>query len=92
LIKYPVLIFWIVSDFKKKHYLSQALWLTPAILATQEAEIKRVVVLGQPRQKVHKIPSQLIKKQGAVVHAFHPSYKEGINRRIIVQPTLPSWA
>jgi hypothetical protein len=26
-------------------------WLTPVILATQEAEIRRIMVLSQPRQK-----------------------------------------
>jgi hypothetical protein len=30
----------------------------PIILATCEAEIKRIIVLGQPRQKAHKSPSQ----------------------------------
>jgi hypothetical protein len=30
---------------------------TPVILATLEAEIKRITVQDQPRQKVHKIPS-----------------------------------
>jgi hypothetical protein len=29
-------------------------WLTPVIPATQEAEIRRIAVLNQPRQIVHK--------------------------------------
>jgi hypothetical protein len=33
-------------------------WLMPAIPATQEVEIRRIVVLGQPRQKVSETPSQ----------------------------------
>jgi hypothetical protein len=37
------------------------LWLTPAILSTQEAEIRRIMIQGQLRQKVHKIPYQPIK-------------------------------
>jgi hypothetical protein len=36
-------------------------WLTPVILATWEAEIRRIMVRGQPRQKVGKTPSQPIK-------------------------------
>jgi hypothetical protein len=32
-------------------------WLTPAILATQEAEIRRIMVRSQPRQ-ISKNPSQ----------------------------------
>jgi hypothetical protein len=33
---------------------SQVLQLTSVILATREAEIRRIVVPGQPRQKVHE--------------------------------------
>jgi hypothetical protein len=33
-------------------------WLIPVILATWEAKIERIVVPGQPRQKVCKTPSQ----------------------------------
>jgi hypothetical protein len=29
-------------------------WLTPVILAIQEAEIRRIMVQSQPRQIVHK--------------------------------------
>jgi cobalamin biosynthesis protein CbiG len=37
----------------------------PVILATQEAEIRRIVVQGQPRQKkVHQIPLSTEKKMG----------------------------
>jgi hypothetical protein len=35
-------------------------WLTPVILATWEAEISKIVVWGQPRQKFPKTPSQPI--------------------------------
>jgi hypothetical protein len=33
-------------------------WLTPVILATQEAEIRRIAVRGQPRQIVFEILSR----------------------------------
>jgi hypothetical protein len=33
-------------------------WLTPAILATREAEIRKIMVQSQPRQIVHKTLSQ----------------------------------
>jgi hypothetical protein len=39
------------------------LWLTPIILATQEAEIKRIVVQSQLGQIVHEILSQKKKKK-----------------------------
>jgi hypothetical protein len=35
-----------------------ALWLTSIILATQEAEIRRIMVQRQPRRIVHEILSQ----------------------------------
>jgi hypothetical protein len=34
-------------------------WLTPIILIIWETEIRRIVVPGQPRQKVCKTPSHL---------------------------------
>jgi hypothetical protein len=33
-------------------------WLAPIILATQEAEIRRIVAQSQPRQIVHKTLSR----------------------------------
>jgi hypothetical protein len=40
---------------------SQVWLLRPVISVTWEVEIGRIMVWGQPRQKVHKIPSQPIK-------------------------------
>jgi hypothetical protein len=37
-----------------KNKLSRVLVLTPIILATQEAEIRRITVQNQPRQIVHE--------------------------------------
>jgi hypothetical protein len=40
----------------------QAIWLTPIILATLEAEIRKILVQGQLRQKVSETPSQQIRR------------------------------
>jgi hypothetical protein len=37
-----------------KRYLTGHWWLTPVILATQEAEIMRIVVQSQPREIVRE--------------------------------------
>jgi hypothetical protein len=59
--------------------------VTPIILATYEAETGRISILGQPGQKVHKTPSQLMKKKlGMVTHACHPSCVGSV-KRIVVQ-------
>jgi hypothetical protein len=42
-----------------KTYISLACHLKPDIPATQEAEIKRILVQGQSRQNILKTPSQL---------------------------------
>jgi hypothetical protein len=39
-------------------FLKIAWWLMPVIPATLEAEIERIIVQGQLRQKVGKLPSQ----------------------------------
>jgi hypothetical protein len=44
-----------------KKFLSQALWLTPEVLAPWEIEIGRIEVQDQPQQKVSKSPSQPLK-------------------------------
>jgi hypothetical protein len=33
-------------------------WLTPVVLATWEAEIRKTMAQGQPKEIVHEIPSQ----------------------------------
>jgi hypothetical protein len=43
------------------------------ILAIWEVEIRKIMVRGQPRQKVHENPSQW-KKAGVVAQACYPSY------------------
>jgi hypothetical protein len=53
-------------------------WLTPVILATQEADIRRITVWSQPRQIVHetlsqKAPSQ--KSTGGVAQGVDPEFK-----------------
>jgi hypothetical protein len=53
--------------------------LTPVILATQEAEIRRIKVQSQPGQIVHKTLSQKKKKSqkrsGGVAQAVGPESK-----------------
>jgi hypothetical protein len=58
--------------------MRQAWWLIPVILATQEAQIRRIKVQSQVRQKV-----ALINKS-----AYYPSDMGGINKKIMVQPSL----
>jgi hypothetical protein len=43
---------------RKKKFLARCWWLTPVILAAQEAEIRRITVQSQPRQIVYKTLSQ----------------------------------
>jgi hypothetical protein len=47
----------IPSSLKKKYTFGH-LWLAPVMLATQEAEIRKISVQSQPRPKVHKTQSQ----------------------------------
>jgi hypothetical protein len=42
----------------KKEKTTGCWWLMPIILATQEAEIRRITVQNQPLQIVHQILSQ----------------------------------
>jgi hypothetical protein len=60
-------------------------WLTPVILTTtQEAEIRRIVVRGQPRQIVHetlsrKNPSQ--KRGDGVTQGVGPEFKPQYSKK-----------
>jgi hypothetical protein len=58
-------------------------WLRIGILATLEAEIRKIAVGGQSRQKVCKTSSQTI-KTGVVVHTCHPSCAGNINKSFTV--------
>jgi hypothetical protein len=52
----------------------------PVILATWEAKIRRIIVQGQPRQKVHKTSSQPIKAGRGDMHLssqLHETCKQG---------------
>jgi hypothetical protein len=46
--------------FIEKYKISQAWWLGPVILATQEVKLWRIAIQGQSRQKVVKTTSQPI--------------------------------
>jgi hypothetical protein len=48
-------------------FLAGCWWLTPVILATQEAEIQRIAIQSQPRQIIHKtISKKIYHKKGLV--------------------------
>jgi hypothetical protein len=51
----------LITATKKTKRLGQVWWLTSAILATQEAEIGRVMIQSHPRQKFtrHHLSQQL---------------------------------
>jgi hypothetical protein len=63
-------------------------WPTLVILATREAEIGRIMVQAQPRDKVCKTTSQSISWEWCCTPICHPSYAESINWRIVVQASL----
>jgi hypothetical protein len=55
--------------YKKRSQQTGGQWLTPVILATQEAEIRRITVRRQPKQIVHEtlsVSKTPITKKGLV--------------------------
>jgi hypothetical protein len=61
-------------------------WLKPIILATREAEIGRITVGGQARQKVHKISFQPMTGHSGMT--CYPTYTGSTNRRTMVWASL----
>jgi hypothetical protein len=57
--------------------------LVPVIPATQEAEIRRITVQGQPGEKGQKDVIS-ISKPSMEAHACDPSYAKGLSRRIMI--------
>jgi hypothetical protein len=61
-----------------KCFLSRHPWLTPEILATQEAVIRKTAVRSQPRQTVHETLSWKKlsqKRSGGVTQGVGPEFK-----------------
>jgi hypothetical protein len=52
------------NPWQKSKARARCWWLPPVILATQEAEIRRITVQGQPGQIVHKTLSRKNTKKG----------------------------
>jgi hypothetical protein len=62
----------------QNHTPARCQWLRPVIPATQEAEIRKIVVQSQPGQIVHKTLSQKTpspKRTGGVAQGIGPEFK-----------------
>jgi hypothetical protein len=68
----PSLGYTVIPHLKKKKKLLSMI-AHACILAIQEPESRRIVVQGQPKQKVSETPILTNKKVGIVVCACHPS-------------------
>jgi hypothetical protein len=84
----------LVRDVSRGFSLAQILctgqvqWLTPVIIATQEAAIGNMVVPGQPKQNICKTPSQTVAGHSGA--HFHPQpHREA---QIEGSQSRPAWA
>jgi hypothetical protein len=71
-------------------------WLTPVILATQEAEIRRIKIWSQPGQTVHetlpqKYPTQNRAGRGAQVVECLPSKCEALGSNLSTAKNKKIW-
>jgi hypothetical protein len=55
-------------------------WLTPVILATQEVEIRRIMVRSQPQASSLQDPSQK-KRAGRVAQGVGPEFKPQYHKK-----------
>jgi hypothetical protein len=72
------------NSLKTGKDIARRWWLTPVILATQEAEIRRITVRSQPRQIVLETLSQknpLHKRAGGVAQGVSPEFKSQYHKK-----------
>jgi hypothetical protein len=68
----------------KNKNLARHQWLMPVILATQEAEIRRIAIQSQPGQIVQRTRSQKNlpeKRAGGVVQGVGPEFKPQYHKK-----------
>jgi hypothetical protein len=59
-------------------------WLTTVVLASQEADIRRITVLGQPGQTVHEtlsLKKTSEKRAGGVAQGAGPKFKPSFQQK-----------
>jgi hypothetical protein len=74
----------VVRSFLKKEKRAGCWWLMPIILATQEAEIRRIMVRNQPGQIVCETlsgKSLSQKRSGGVVQGVEPEFKSSTTKK-----------